>query len=911
MRICVEELFHSVADLPVDARERYFAENGIGAETRVEVEALLAFDSRPNGSLERDISEVAERVLAGTDPKGALCGPYRLGDLVGRGGMGTVHSAERVDGEVNQRVAVKLLRPGANDPQLRERFLRERQILASLSHTNIARLLDAGHRQDGQPYLVMEYVEGQSIDVYAAGLGKRQRIALFLKVCAAVAYLHRNLVVHRDLKPANILVTEEGEPKLLDFGIAKLLDLTTDTAATAVRMLTPDYASPEQVAGGPITTATDIYSLAAVLYKLLTGVSPHRFEGESAEAIESAIANGRITPPSRLAADLKGDLELVVMKALRREPQERYTSVDAFAGDLRACLEWRPVQARSGDVWYRTRRLLRRYWAPAAVTVLVIASLSTGLYVANRQRAIAERRFGQLRQLSDRVIDLDRSIRTLPGSIDARQRLVAASLEYLEGLSRDAHDNVVLAQEISDGYWRMARIQGVNAEFNLGNPVKAEQNLKKAEDFIQLALASHPRDRNTLFRSAVIAHDLMIIADDERRPDVLARAHTAGERLEAFLRRDDSRNPVLLEGFLRGPDAWQAERRGAATLYENIALTYVNQHYFEDGARYARRAAELAQSIPSAQDVASGALSILANALRYQGDLDTALSTIRRARTLAERAKYPNATARLFTLYGPLLREGRILGEKDAVNADRPAEAIEILQKALDMNEEAARQDGRDSASRGRVGTTARELGDILCDRDPRRALAVFDLGIQRLGETQNSLHARRGRAELLAKSSYALRRLHRAAEARLRMDAALAILRSTKDYPAKQIRLGGPVYSIVCALADQEAAAGDPGRALETYAELLRAVLASNPSPDTNLADAVRMSHVYAATAQLHRRAHRNHRAAGLELQRLELWRHWDSRLPNNSFVGRQLAAANIYPIRDSEAAAELTAVK
>ena len=187
--------------------------------------------------------------LARLEPKDLPCGPYRLGDLLGRGGMGTVYLAERVDGEVAQRVAVKLLRPGADDPELRQRFLAERQILATLSHPNIARLLDAGHREDGQPYLVMEYVEGKAIDVYTAGLGIRQKITLFLKVCAAVGYLHRNLVVHRDLKPANILVTDEGEPKLLDFGIAKMLDLTTDSTVTGMRMLTPDYASPEQVAG--------------------------------------------------------------------------------------------------------------------------------------------------------------------------------------------------------------------------------------------------------------------------------------------------------------------------------------------------------------------------------------------------------------------------------------------------------------------------------------------------------------------------------------------------------------------------------------------------------------------------------------------------------------------------------------
>jgi len=192
MRTHVEELFHAVADLPPDARARYFADRDVNAATRIEVEALVEFDSSASVSLQKDIGEAADRALARLDQKDILCGPYRLRALLGRGGMGTVHLAEREDGEVTQQVAVKLLRPGADGPPLRRRFLAERQILATLSHPNIGRLLDAGHREDGQPYLVMEYVEGRPIDVYTGGLGIRHKISLFLKVCGAVAYLHRN-----------------------------------------------------------------------------------------------------------------------------------------------------------------------------------------------------------------------------------------------------------------------------------------------------------------------------------------------------------------------------------------------------------------------------------------------------------------------------------------------------------------------------------------------------------------------------------------------------------------------------------------------------------------------------------------------------------------------------------------------
>jgi tetratricopeptide (TPR) repeat protein len=291
--------------------------------------------------------------------------------------------------------------------------------------------------------------------------------------------------------------------------------------------------------------------------------------------------------------------------------------------------------------------------------------------------------------------------------------------------------------------------------------------------------------------------------------------------------------------------------------------------------------------------ITSEALSILANALRYQGDLDRALITIREARKLAEKAAYPSQSARLFTLYGVMLREGRILGEDDAVNLGRPVEAIEVLQKALDLTDEAARNDASDSRSRAHVVTVARELGDILQERDPRRALAVYDLGIRRLGEMGTSLKARRDHAQLLANSSYSLRRLNRASEARARIDMAFAILKNTRDYPAERISLGSYVYAIMCALADHEAATGNPRHALAIYEELLRKVMASQPKPEAILADAIRLSHIYAEIARLERRANRYDLASALDSRRQEVWRRWELKLPNNSFVRRQLEAA------------------
>jgi len=459
MKIRLEELFHSVADLSAAARARYFAEHDIDPKTQREVEELVSFDAMNTTSLERDIGRIALGAIARVEPQDLSCGPYYLRSLLGRGGMGSVYLAERVDGEIRQRVAVKLLRPGADHPQLRQRFLAERQILATLSHPNIARLLDAGHRDDGQPYLVMEHVEGKTIDAYTAGLGLRDKVTLFLKVCAAVSYLHRNLVVHRDLKPANILVTDEGEPKLLDFGIAKILDLTTDSTVTSLRMLTPDYASPEQVAGGPVSTATDIYSLGAVLYKILTGVSPHQFEGDSTDAIALAISSRQITP-AKLRPALKGDLENILLKALRVEPQERYATIEQFSEDLENYLGSRPIRARKGDAWYRTRKFLRRHWLPVAATTLAAGGLSAGVLVANHQRAIAQRRFGEVRQLANVFLfEFERSIRDVPGTLDARNLVASTGQRYLKELAAESRYDPTLVREIAAAYERLADIQ--------------------------------------------------------------------------------------------------------------------------------------------------------------------------------------------------------------------------------------------------------------------------------------------------------------------------------------------------------------------------------------------------------------------------------------------------------------------
>src|SRR5579883_944990 len=470
-------VFHKLVDLSPEEREAYFRHHLLPSEVRREVELLLAFDSRPDGLI-ASVASVTEEWVREREPD--HCGAFHLIEEIGKGGMGSVFLAIRDDGEVKQRAAVKFLHAAAGSPLFRERFLRERQILATLDHPGIARLLDAGHTPEGRPYLAMDFVDGVPIDLYAERLDLREKLILFLRVCDAVSYAHSKLIVHRDLKPSNILVDRSGQPKLLDFGIAKILDATTDETLTQERLLTPQYASPEQIRGIPQSTATDIYSLGAILYKLLTGKPTHSSPNGTREELLIAVCAAEPPAPSTIVA-LPRDLDFIVAKALRKEPEDRYISVGAFGNDIRALLESRPVAARSGNTWYRTRKFLRRYWIPVTAAAIVILSLGGGLYVANRERAVAQRRFTQVRRLANRVLALDPSIRALAGSTKARQEILTISQEYLAALQDDVRGDPDLAIENAEAYLKVAQAQGVPVTANLGRYSEADANLVKAE----------------------------------------------------------------------------------------------------------------------------------------------------------------------------------------------------------------------------------------------------------------------------------------------------------------------------------------------------------------------------------------------------------------------------------------------
>ena len=391
-------LLDELLELPVVTRDERLAE--IARE-----DAALADELRTMISLDEDNPDfLCEPVLdaaAFAPQPEQLIGPYRLISLLGEGGMGQVWLALRADGLFERRVALKLLRPGLGDARLRTRFSRERQILARLAHAHIARLLDAGISQDGQPYLALEYVQGEPITSYATrnGLYLHERLELFEQVCAAVSHAHANLVVHRDLKPTNILVTPAGDVCLLDFGIAKLLDQQPEESGeltqTGARAFTLHYASPEQLRNGVITTMTDVYALGVVLYELLTGRKPYELTRGSDAAWEEAIVSGEPVRPSlsawrqaketgrpnprRLSRQIAGDLDTIVLKALNKQPEDRYASVDALAHDLRLFREGRPVLARPQSLGYRLGKYLRRHVVAIGVGIFVSGTLAVAL----------------------------------------------------------------------------------------------------------------------------------------------------------------------------------------------------------------------------------------------------------------------------------------------------------------------------------------------------------------------------------------------------------------------------------------------------------------------------------------------------------------------------------------------------
>lgn len=469
---------------------------------------------------------------------GSRFGAYELLGVVAEGGMGTVYRARRADGLYDKQVAIKIIRAELAGQFFMSHFDMERRILARLEHPNIARLLDGGVTSEGLPFLVLEFIDGTPIDQYcrAHELSVAHRLELFRTVCAAVQYAHQSLVVHRDLKPANILVTAQGVPKLLDFGVAKALEPQQEEAqgATTVamlRILTPDFASPEQVRGEPITIASDVYSLGVILYLLLTNEHPYRVPGTGPQQVvdtvckviprrPSAVVGGTGGKPetakhssrvldAKLARALRGDLDCILLKALRKEPDQRYATVAEFSEDIDRYLGQVPVRARKGTNAYRISRFLRRnrVWVTASAIVLMV--LLTGTAMILREGYLAQRRFNDVRRLANSLIfEIHDSIKDLPGSTPARKLIVDRALVYLDHLSKETPRDISLQRELAAAYERVGQVQGQHMGSSLGDVTGGLVTLNKALA-IRQKIAARTKDSSDLL---ALAHDYRLIA---------------------------------------------------------------------------------------------------------------------------------------------------------------------------------------------------------------------------------------------------------------------------------------------------------------------------------------------------------------------------------------------------------------
>jgi tRNA A-37 threonylcarbamoyl transferase component Bud32/tetratricopeptide (TPR) repeat protein len=625
----VKALFSAAVELPAGERAAFLERESAGdAGLLAEVQSLLDSHDAGGDFLESVSPGLRVAALQANTRAGAgeRIGAYRLMEMIGTGGMGDVYRAVRDDEQYRAEVAIKLMRADIRNPLAEQRFKTERQILAGLDHRNIARLLDGGTTPSGLPYVVMELVVGEPIDRYCEqhALGPRERVQLFLQVCAAVSYAHQHLVVHRDLKPNNIFVTADGSVKLLDFGIAKLIDADAPTDAktaatvTQLRAMTLEYASPEQVSGGAVTTVSDVYSLGVVLYRLVTGQSPYRTTGNDAARVAEILGDTTPTRPSLAATrerhPIDGDLDHVLLMALRKEPQKRYGSVEQFANDLRNHLGGLPVLARRGTLGYRFGKFMRRNKVPIAAAMLVAVSLIGGLAFAireareaERQRAVAQRHFDSVRSLANKLIDFNQEVSKLDNSTRAQETLVKTALQYLDTLHRESGSDVSLQEELGIAYGKVAEIQGSQMGPNRGDPQAAMATYAKSNALLEAVIKANPKNakagaflgdsymrqaRTLLYtagvKPALVAADRAVQLCESSRPgfenegmyvaslgDSLAiQAQTLG-----VLNRNDEAKAAtgkliaLSEEFTRAHPDDELALRGLAKAYINAAIT--------------------------------------------------------------------------------------------------------------------------------------------------------------------------------------------------------------------------------------------------------------------------------------------------------------------------------------------------
>jgi eukaryotic-like serine/threonine-protein kinase len=772
----VKELLEECLDREPSERLQYLERTCDDPRVREEVASLLSAHEGATDFLEAEgpgqgqfLSAFHSGALAGH-----RLGAYRLVEEVGRGGMGTVYRAVRDDDEFQMVVAVKIVSRGMDTDLVLRRFRTERQILASLDHPNIARILDGGSTPSGLPYFVMEYVDGLPLTDYCdrERLTVTERLRLFRKVCDAVGYAHKNHVIHRDLKPGNILVTKDGTPKLLDFGIAKIVKGSDeDHTITGAAMATPAYASPEQIRGGVIGVPSDIYSLGVILYELLTGHRPYRLpmrdsdevarvicereptrastvvairekvepsDGSTVTVDPVEISESRRTTLEALRRHLKGDLDTVVSVALRKEPHRRYPSVDHLSEDLGLYLEGHPIQARKDTAGYRVAKFAARHpvglgLGVAAFTLLCVLAA----YASWEARRLARRMAEDHQLASTFLVEVHDAIAHLPGATPAREKLLRKSLDYLNGLSRDAGDDPELHRAVATAYEKFAELQAGTVGPGLGRTYEALESTGRARQIreamaqrssdpnVQLELANNylltafligraanPEERLQYDRKALAIAE-KLYARDNRKPeyiDLLARSYTSlAYFLTSYDQWEESRKyfqralTLRMNTLATAKDPGPAKRE-VARIHYRLGAGYAQAGQSAEALGYLRQALALQEPLslasPNDESLASdtgATYHFLGVAMRGSGDLRGSIEMFDKVIALREAtlARDPHNARSRSLLAGNYAERGTSFA-----NAGRMTDALRDLRKALELETLIAEVDPKGTATR-------------------------------------------------------------------------------------------------------------------------------------------------------------------------------------------------------------------
>jgi non-specific serine/threonine protein kinase/serine/threonine-protein kinase len=894
----IEEVFHAALDRDPAEVGAFLDDSCAGNDLRRrEVERLLAshraagdFIAAPLAAVDTSLfdEELPDRLL------GRTIGHYEIERRIGSGGMGVVYLARRADRQYEKLVAIKLIKRGMDSEAVLRHFRNERQILASLDHPNIARLLDGDTTEDGLPYFVMEYVEGVPIDEFCEreALSVAERLQLFRQVCGAVSYAHRRAVIHRDIKPSNILVSADGVPKLLDFGIAKLLapGSGAEPAATmiGVQVMTPEYASPEQVLGSPATTVSDVYSLGVVLYRLLVGRVPYRLRNRPPSATPedrertlremepqrpSAVAEVKADAASvagdgfraasepsrgsarrvdRLRRELRGDLDNIVLMALRKEPERRYQSVEQLSDDIRRHLDMLPVLARPDTFAYRCSKFMRRNVAATVAASLLVLTLLGGIVatswqaqkareqetIAKAEKARAERRFNEVRQLAHAVLfDYHDAIKDLAGATTVRERLVRDGLAYLDSLAGEATGDPALQRELAEAYERLGDVRGAAYAASLGDVAGARESYLKALEIRKALVVAAPDDvqgRRDLAKSYVrVGSQMLDTAESARGTDYL-RAGVA-----------------IYRGLAAEHPADAQSREDLAAAYNDLGLALEDRGDISESLKTQREALALREALAAsnpADQTQRRNLSVsyinVGRALVLSGDIQGALSSTANALAIHTDllAADPHNAAYRRTLAIAYQNDGdyrSLLGDTSG--------ALRSFQRKLALDEQSVADDPANAQARGDLGYTCERVGDLLAQS----------------GQYMQALSFKRRAVDLYEKQS---------AEQPQHLTSRFRAIISRASLGGLQAKLGerrAALDSVSIALANLNGVADDPtnGSQRGLRAQVYEALAA------------VHVALAGSATATAHEQREQWRAARAMYVSSLEIWEDMQSR--------------------------------